>query len=73
MKNYELSTQILVGKPERNRSLGRARRRWKDNLRKEIRKIVSFHHRVQNGSRTHPTSYPMGTKVSLPEDKAAEA
>jgi hypothetical protein len=29
----------------------------------------SLHHRVQNGSGTHPTSYPMGT--SFPGGKAA--
>jgi hypothetical protein len=26
----------------------------------------SFHHRVQNGSRLHPASYPMGTRGSFP-------
>jgi hypothetical protein len=31
----------------------------------------SLHHRVQNGSRTHPASYPMGTRVSFPGGKAA--
>jgi hypothetical protein len=33
----------------------------------------SLHHRVQNGSRAHPASYPMGTRGSFPGDKAAEA
>jgi hypothetical protein len=31
----------------------------------------SFHHRFQNGSEAHPPSYPMGTRVSFPEGKAA--
>jgi hypothetical protein len=33
----------------------------------------SFHHRVQNGSAAHPTSYPMGTRGSFPVGKAAGA
>jgi hypothetical protein len=33
----------------------------------------SLHHRVQNGSGTHPDSYPMGTRVSFPVGKAAGA
>jgi hypothetical protein len=31
----------------------------------------SLHHRVQNGSGAHPSSYPMGTGGSFPGDKAA--
>jgi hypothetical protein len=31
--------KILVGKPERKRPLGRARRRWEDNIRMNLRKI----------------------------------
>jgi hypothetical protein len=33
----------------------------------------SLHRRVQNGSRTHPASYPMGTRGSFPGGKAAGA
>jgi hypothetical protein len=33
----------------------------------------SLHHRVQNGSETHPASYPVGTRVSFPGGKAAGA
>jgi hypothetical protein len=33
----------------------------------------SLHHRVQNGSGAHPTSYPMGTKGSFPGGKVAGA
>jgi hypothetical protein len=32
----------------------------------------SLHHRVQNGSRTHPASHPMGARDSFPGGKAAE-
>jgi hypothetical protein len=33
----------------------------------------SLHHRVQNGSRFHPASYPMDTGFSFPGVKAAAA
>jgi hypothetical protein len=33
----------------------------------------SLHHRVQNGSGTHPATYPMGTRGSFPGGKAAGA
>jgi hypothetical protein len=33
----------------------------------------SLHHNVQNGSRAHPDSYPMGTGGSFPGDKATGA
>jgi hypothetical protein len=32
-----------------------------------------LHHRVQNGSGAHPAYYPMDTKGSFPEGKAAGA
>jgi hypothetical protein len=31
--------RILVGKPEGKRPLGRPRRRWKDNIRMDLREI----------------------------------
>jgi hypothetical protein len=31
--------KILVGKPERNRPLGRLGRRWEDNIRMDLREI----------------------------------
>jgi hypothetical protein len=31
---------ILVGKPEGKRPLGRPRRRWEDNIRNDLREIV---------------------------------
>jgi hypothetical protein len=34
---------------------------------------LSLHHRVQTGSGAHPASYPMGTGISFPGGKAAEA
>jgi hypothetical protein len=33
----------------------------------------SLHHRIQNDSGAHPTSYSMGSRGSFPEDKAAGA
>jgi hypothetical protein len=30
---------LVVGKPERKRLLGRHRRRWKDNIRKDVREV----------------------------------
>jgi hypothetical protein len=33
----------------------------------------SLHHRVQNGSRAHSASYPMGNRGSFPGGKAARA
>jgi hypothetical protein len=33
----------------------------------------SLHHCVQNGSRAHAASYPMGTRGSFPGGKAAGA
>jgi len=33
----------------------------------------SLHHRVQNGSGAHPTSYPVGTRGSFPGGYAAGA
>jgi hypothetical protein len=33
----------------------------------------SLHHRVQNGSGSHPVSYPKGTIGSFPGDKAVGA
>jgi hypothetical protein len=43
---------ILVGKPEGNRPLGRPRRRWEDNVRMDVREIgckdVDWMHLVQD-------------------------
>ena len=32
--------RILVGKPERKRSLGRPKRRWQDNIKMDLMKVV---------------------------------
>jgi hypothetical protein len=32
--------RILVGRPERKRSLGRPKRRWEDNIKMELRERV---------------------------------
>jgi hypothetical protein len=31
--------RVLVGKPERKRSLGRPRRRWEDNIKIDLQKV----------------------------------
>jgi hypothetical protein len=31
--------RVLVGKPEERRPLGRARRRWEDNIRMDLREV----------------------------------
>ena len=31
--------KVLVGKPEGRRPLGRPRRRWEDNIRKDLREV----------------------------------
>ena len=33
--------RVLVGKPEGNRSLGRPRRRWEDNIKMDLQEGVS--------------------------------
>jgi hypothetical protein len=33
---------ILVGRPEGRRPLGRPRRRWEDNIKLDLREIVGF-------------------------------
>jgi hypothetical protein len=38
---HEKSIQILIGKPEGKRPLGRrSRRRWEDNIRMDLKEIV---------------------------------
>jgi len=34
---------VLVGKPEGKRPLGRPRRRWEDNIKMDLRKLVGGH------------------------------
>jgi hypothetical protein len=35
----EVHTEILVGKPEGKRPLGRPRRRWKDNIKMDLQEV----------------------------------
>jgi hypothetical protein len=46
---------ILVGRPEGRRPLGRPRRRWKDNIKMDLREIgfrdVDWIHLAQDGDR----------------------
>jgi hypothetical protein len=39
-RDDNICVTILVGIPERKRPLGRARRRWKDDIRMDLREIV---------------------------------
>jgi hypothetical protein len=31
--------RVLVGRPERRRPLGRSRRRWEDNIKKDLQEV----------------------------------
>jgi hypothetical protein len=52
MEEMRNACKILVGKPERNRPLGRPRRKWEDNIRMDLRKIgwegVNWMHLAQD-------------------------
>jgi hypothetical protein len=39
-QNGEKRNRLLVGKPERNRLLGRPRRRWVDNVKMYLRGAI---------------------------------
>jgi hypothetical protein len=57
-------------------SVGIALGYWLDDRGSRVRfpagvRNSSLHHRVQNGSGTHPASYPMDTRGTFPGDKAA--
>jgi hypothetical protein len=49
------SDEILVGKTERNRPLGRPRHRWEDNIKMDLKEIVfrgvEFIHMAHNRGR----------------------
>jgi hypothetical protein len=38
MGDRTVAYRVLVGRPERKRTLGRHRRRWEDNIKVEIKK-----------------------------------
>ena len=39
MEQSRNAYRVLVGKPERNRPLGRPRRRWEDNIKMDLREV----------------------------------
>ena len=39
MEQTRNAHRVLVGKPEGKGPLGRARRRWEDNIRKDLREV----------------------------------
>jgi hypothetical protein len=55
MEEVRGAYNILVGRPERRRPLGRPRRRWEDNIKMDLREIgfgvVDSIHLVQDGDR----------------------
>jgi hypothetical protein len=68
---------LILGK-NRDSSVGIALGYKLDDRSSRVRLPVgagnfSLHHRVQNGSGAHPTSYPMGTRGSFPGGKEAGA
>jgi hypothetical protein len=46
--------RILVGKPEGKRQLGRQRRRWVDNIRKNLRDIMGWYGQDRSDSGLGP-------------------
>jgi hypothetical protein len=61
--NRDSSVGIALGYGLDDRGSGVRFPAWAGNF--------SLHHRVQNGSGSHPASYPMGTRTSFPQFKAA--
>ena len=41
MEQSRYAYRVLVGKPEGKRPLGRLRRRWKDNIKMDLKEVVS--------------------------------
>ena len=39
MREGRVVHRVLVGKPERKRSLGRPRHRWKDNIKMDLQEV----------------------------------
>jgi hypothetical protein len=76
-EGYEIQISSLLNM-RRDSSVGIALVYWLDDRGSGVRFSAgagnfSLHHRIQNGSGAHPASYPMGTRVSFPGGKAAEA
>jgi hypothetical protein len=40
MGNRRSAYSVLMGRPDRNRPLGRPRRRWKDNINVDFQEVV---------------------------------
>jgi hypothetical protein len=71
-------TQHIEYKESRDSPVGVALGYGLDDLDSRVRFPAeagnfSLHHRVQNGSRAHPASYPMGSRGSFLGGKAAGA
>ena len=43
MEQIRNTYRVLVGKPECKRTIGRPRRRWKDNIKKDMREVSGDH------------------------------
>jgi hypothetical protein len=41
--------RVLVGKPERKRPLGRPRRRWEDNIKRDLQEVGGDWLRIETG------------------------
>jgi hypothetical protein len=58
MEGMRNACSILVGKPDRKRPLGRPRRRWKNNIRIDLREVgwedVDWMYLAQDGTRGGP-------------------
>jgi hypothetical protein len=68
-------TSALYGGESRNSSVGIALEYGLDDRGHRVQFPAgagnfSLHHRIQNGSGAHPTSYPMGTRGSFPGGEA---
>ena len=46
MEQFRNAHRVLVGKPESKRPLGRARRRWEDNIKMEGHGLRVFENKV---------------------------
>jgi len=67
-KSHDSSVSIALG----SIALGYGLDSWGSRVEFPARAgNFSLHHHVQNGSRAHPASYPMGTRGSFPGGKAA--
>jgi hypothetical protein len=78
LRTGEISHFYLLLFKFKSSSVGVALGRGLDDRGSRVRFLAgagnfSLHHRVQNGSGAHPSSYSMGTRGSFPGGKAAGA